>query len=217
MRPLLIGIAGGSGSGKTSVARALTEDPAISATLLDMDAYYRDLAHLPFEERTKVNFDHPDAFDMALLLAHLEALGDGRAIDKPTYDYAAHTRASAVERIVPADVVVAEGILLFVDARVRALFDIRVFVDVADDVRFIRRLQRDIRKRGRSVDTVIGQYLDTVRPMHLDFVEPSKRWAHVILPEGGRNQVGVEMLRARIGAEVGRRRGPGSQGPGAGG
>jgi uridine kinase len=205
LRPLLVGVAGGSGSGKTTVARSLVTPLGERAVLLDMDAYYRDLAHLPFEQRTEVNFDHPDAFDIDLLAAHLETLLAGRPIEKPTYDYARHTRADATVRVEPREVVVMEGILLFLDRRLRELFDVRVFVDVADDVRFIRRLTRDVAERGRSLESVIGQYLTSVRPMHLEFVEPSKRHADVIIPEGGENRIGVELIRSQIERELARR------------
>jgi len=205
-RPLIIGVAGGSGSGKTTVARAIYQPLGVDAVFLDADAYYCDLAHLTLAQRKRVNFDHPDAFDTDLMVAHLERLASGLPIEKPTYDFTAHTRARAVVRVEPRDVVVVDGILLFADARLRPLFDIKVFVDVASDVRLIRRLQRDTRERGRSVDDVLEQYLGTVRPMHLEFVEPSKRYADVILPQGGRNAIGVEMLRARVEAELRRRR-----------
>lgn len=204
--PLVVAVAGGSGSGKTSVARAIVAAVDGDAVLLDQDAYYKDLGHLPFEERTRVNFDHPDAFDTELLVAHLQALKARRPIRKPTYDYAAHTRAEATVAVAPRDVVLVEGILLFTDARLRAEFDIRLFVDVADDVRFIRRLRRDTCDRGRSVQSVIDQYLTTVRPMHLEFVEPSKRWADVILPEGGENSVGIELVQAQVERALARRR-----------
>lgn len=206
MRPLIIGIAGGSGSGKTTVARAIHDRLGVDAVFLDQDAYYRDQAHLPFEERAGTNFDHPDAFDTDLMVAHLEALADWRPIDKPTYDFARHTRAAATVRVEPRDVVLVDGILLFADARLRRLFDVKVFVDVADDLRFIRRLERDVSERGRSVESVIAQYLATVRPMHLEFVEPSKRHADLIIPEGGRNTIAIQMLEARVAAEVARRR-----------
>lgn len=204
-RPLVIAVAGGSGSGKTTVARAIDEGLHRSSVLIEQDAYYKDLAHLPLEERKKVNFDHPDAFDTELMVAQLQLLLAGQPIEKPTYDYPAHTRAAATVRVEPSDVVLVEGILLFADARLRQLFDIKVFVDVADDVRFIRRLQRDVVERGRSMDSVIQQYLTTVRPMHLEFVEPSKRYADVILPEGGLNRIGVEMIVARVEREERRR------------
>jgi len=206
-RPLVIAVAGGSGSGKTTVARAIDEALHRTSVLIEQDAYYRDLAHLQLEERKKVNFDHPDAFDTELMVAQLQLLLAGRPIEKPTYDYPAHTRASATVRVEPSDVILVEGILLFADARLRQLFDIKVFVDVADDVRFIRRLQRDVVERGRTMESVIQQYLTTVRPMHLEFVEPSKRWADVILPEGGLNRIGVEMIVARVEREERRRAG----------
>ena len=204
-RPLVIGIAGGSGSGKTTVARVIEEAIVPESILIDQDAYYKDLGHLVLEDRKKVNFDHPDAFDTELMIAQLQALAAGEAIAKPTYDYPAHTRAAATVRVVPRDVILVEGILLFADARLRGLFDVKVFVDVADDVRFIRRLQRDVVERGRSMESVIQQYLTTVRPMHLEFVEPSKRWADIILPEGGQNRVGIEMIIARVESEARRR------------
>ncbi len=201
-RPLVIGVVGGSGSGKTTVARAILEAAGVRAAFLDQDAYYQDLAHLAMDERRQVNFDHPDALDNDLLVAQLEALVRGEAIEKPTYDFARHTRAAATVRIEPAPVVVVDGILLFTDARLRDLFDIKVFVDVADDIRFIRRMQRDVQERGRTADDVVRQYLATVRPMHLEFVEPSKRHADVIIPEGGQNRVAVEMLVARVSQEL---------------
>jgi uridine kinase len=206
VRPLVIGVVGGSGSGKTTVARAIYERLGLDAAFVDQDAYYRDLSHLSLEERARVNFDHPDAIDTDLFVAHLEALRDGRPVDKPTYDFARHTRAEAVVRLAPREVVIVDGILLFAEARLRALFDIRLFVDVDDDIRFIRRLRRDVNERGRTVEGVIRQYLDTVRPMHLEFVEPSKRYADVILPEGGHNQVGIDMIVARVLMELARRR-----------
>ncbi len=202
----MIGVAGGTGSGKTTVARAIAESLEQASVVLEQDAYYRDQADLPLEERVKVNYDHPDAFDTELLIAQLDALIAGRRIEKPTYDFAQHTRAARTVSVEPREVILVEGILLFVDARIRQRLDIKVFVDVADDVRFIRRLQRDVAERGRSMDTVIRQYLTTVRPMHLEFVEPSKRWADVILPEGGQNRVGVEMILAQVEREAARRR-----------
>lgn len=205
-RSLIVGVAGGSGSGKTTVARAIQEPLGLDAVLLDSDSYYRDLAHLTLEQRKAVNYDHPDAFDVPLLVEQLEQLAGGTAIDKPTYDYSLHTRAERRIRVEPREVILVDGILLFADARLRALFDIKVFVDVAEDIRFIRRLRRDLEERGRSLDSVIEQYLATVRPMHLEFVEPSKRYADVILPEGGRNRIGIEMVRARVEKELAERR-----------
>jgi uridine kinase len=205
-RPLIIAVVGGTGSGKTTVARAIHDSLGGGAVLLDQDAYYRDLAHLTLDERRQVNFDHPDSIDTELLIRHLEALAAGEAIEKPTYDFDAHTRAAQRERVEPSEVIIVEGILLLTDPRLRELFDIRIFVDVGDDVRFIRRLLRDTRERGRTMDNVIQQYLSTVRPMHLEFVEPSKRHADVILPEGGFNRIGIEMVQARVERELARRR-----------
>jgi uridine kinase len=206
VKPLVIGVAGGSGSGKTTIARQIDEAVGFGSVLVEMDAYYKALSDLPLDERKKVNYDHPDAIDLDLLVEHLDTLLSGQGIDKPTYDYAAHTRAAKTIRVESKDVIIEEGILLFVDARVRDRCDIRVFVDVDGDVRFIRRLQRDVEERGRSMDSVVAQYLTTVRPMHLEFVEPSKRWAHVILPEGGLNRIGVEMILARAEREAAMRR-----------
>jgi uridine kinase len=205
-RPLLIGVVGGSGSGKTTVARAIYDFLGRDAAFIDQDAYYQDLAHLTLDERRLVNFDHPDAFDTDLMVEQLRQLQSWEPIRKPTYDFAAHTRAEAVVDVAPREVVLVDGILLFADARLRSLFDIKIFVDVADDVRFIRRLQRDVQERGRTMDDVIRQYLSTVRPMHLEFVEPSKRHADVILPEGGHNRIGVEMILARVELELARRK-----------
>ncbi len=205
-KPLIIGLVGGSGSGKTTVARAiLAELGGVDAAFIDQDSYYKDLHALPLAERAKVNFDHPDSLDNDLLVAHLQALASGVAIEKPTYDFAHHTRAERTVPVAPNEVVLVDGILLFVDPRLRRLFDIKIFVDVPDDVRFIRRLQRDVAERGRTMGSVIEQYLSTVRPMHQEFVEPSKRYADVIIPEGGHNAIGVEMIRARVREELRRR------------
>jgi uridine kinase len=199
MKPLIIGVAGGSGSGKSTVARnvaaALGES---SVVFLDMDAYYLDHAHLSFEQRKVVNWDHPNAFDWELLVRHLTDLAEGHAIEKPVYDFHAHVRSETVVRIPPADVIVIDGILLFVDARVRDLCDVKVFVDADADIRLIRRIRRDMSKRGRPLPEILDQYLSTVQPMHLEFVEPSKRYADVIVPRGGHNPVAIEMIVAKI-------------------
>lgn len=202
----MIGVVGGSGSGKTTVARAIYEFLGADAAFIDQDAYYADLSHITLDERRRVNFDHPDAFDTNLMVSQLEALAAGASIQKPTYDYPAHTRAERTVEIPPADVIVVDGILLFADSRLRQLFDIKIFVDVDDDIRFIRRLQRDVADRGRTMDDVVRQYLGSVRPMHLEFVEPSKRYADIILPEGGHNRIGIEMILARVELELTRRR-----------
>jgi uridine kinase len=195
-------VVGGSGSGKTTVARAILAATGVRAAFVDQDAYYADLSHLTLAQRRQVNFDHPDALDNTLLVTHLRELMAGRGIDKPCYDFAAHTRAAETVRVDSAAVILVDGILLFVEPALRELFDIKIFVDVADDIRFIRRLQRDLDERGREVADVIRQYLTTVRPMHLEFVEPSKRYADVIIPEGGHNKIGVEMVIARVHQEL---------------
>jgi uridine kinase len=204
MKPFVIGIAGGTGSGKSTVARRLYESLHLdSAVFLDHDSYYRDLEHLSLEERKKVNFDHPDSLDNELLVAHLRALIDRQPVDKPVYDFAAHTRAHETARVEPRDVILVEGILLFVDEALREMFDLKIFVDTDADVRFIRRLARDLELRGRTIDSVIDQYLTTVRPMHFEFVEPSKRWADIILPRGGQNLAGIDVIAARIRERLG--------------
>ena len=199
MKPLVIGIAGGSGSGKSTVARNVAQSlTAASVAFIDMDAYYRNFSHLPIEERRKINWDHPDAFDWELLVAQLGQLGAGEAIAKPVYDFVTHTRSARTVTIPPADVVVIDGILLFADSRVRDLCDVKIFVDADADIRLIRRMKRDMAKRGRPLDEILEQYLSTVQPMHLQFVEPSKRYADVIVPRGGHNQIAIEMLIAKI-------------------
>jgi uridine kinase len=199
MKPFVIGIAGGTGSGKTTVARRIYDSLHLdSAVFLDQDSYYRRLDHLPLEERRKVNFDHPDSLDNDLLMEHLQRLIDRRPIDKPVYDFVAHNRAPQTQRVVPRDVVLVEGILLFVEPRIRDLFDLKIFVDTEADVRFIRRLRRDLELRGRTVESVTEQYLGTVRPMHFEFVEPTKRYADVIIPRGGNNTPGIEVIAARV-------------------
>jgi len=198
-KPLVIGIAGGSGSGKSTVARKVAEAITHSSVaFLDMDAYYRNFAHLPMEERKRVNWDHPEAFDTELLVSQLRELCAGRSVDKPVYDFVSHTRSAQTQRVHPADVLVLDGILLFVDEELRTLCDVKVFVDADADIRLIRRLKRDVLKRGRTLEEVIAQYLETVHPMHLQFVEPSKRYADVIVPRGGHNTIAIEMIVAKI-------------------
>src|SRR3954470_21233839 len=199
MKPFIIGIAGGSGSGKSTVARNVAQAlHTESVAFIDMDAYYLDHAHLSLDERRKINWDHPDAFDWELLVGQLGRLAAGESIEKPVYDFVTHTRAATTVVVPPAQVVVIDGILLFSDPRVRDVCDVKVFVDADADIRLIRRIRRDIKKRGRPLDEIIEQYLTTVQPMHLEFVEPSKRYADVIVPRGGHNAVAVEMIVAKI-------------------
>ncbi len=199
LKPLIIGIAGGSGSGKSTVAKKVADHLTTSSVaFIDMDAYYKNFSALTLDERRKLNWDHPDAFDYDLLCAHLGALARRESIDKPEYDFVSHLRAAESRRIEPADVIVIDGILLFVDERVRDLCDVKVFVDADADIRLIRRIKRDTRVRGRPLDEIIQQYLSTVQPMHLQFVEPSKRYADVIVPRGGHNSIAIEMIVAKI-------------------
>jgi uridine kinase len=197
--PFLVGVAGGSGSGKTTVAERLAGligEPDLA--LVRLDAYYRDRNDLPFEERAAINYDHPDAFDWPLLLDHVQALQDGLAVQVPVYDFATYERQHDRVTVAPARVVVVEGILVLYEPQLRSRFDLRVFVDTEPDIRFIRRLERDIAERQRSVESVIEQYLDTVRPSHEQFIEPSKRHADVIIPHGGLNAPALDMLLARV-------------------
>lgn len=199
MKPLIIGIAGGTGSGKSTVARKVAEAlPDSSVAFLEMDAYYRDFRHLTLQQLHHVNWDHPDAFDVELLTTHLEALTRGEAVDMPVYEFATHSRSTRTKHIEPADVVVIDGILLLSDPNVRALCDVKVFVDADPDIRLIRRIRRDTAVRGRTLESVLDQYLTTVQPMHLQFVEPSKRYADVIVTRGGSNTVAIEMIVAKI-------------------
>ncbi|MBA3342527.1 MAG: uridine kinase [Gemmatimonadaceae bacterium] len=198
-KPLIIGIAGGSGSGKSTVAANVTNALTnLSVAFIDMDAYYRNFSELTLDQRRHLNWDHPDAFDFDLLATHLDLLAARTTINKPVYDFVTHLRSDETAAVEPSDVIVIDGILLFVDERVRDLCDVKVFVDADADVRLIRRLQRDISKRGRSLDEVIEQYMSTVQPMHLQFVEPSKRYADIIVPRGGHNAVAIEMIAAKI-------------------
>jgi len=199
-RPLVIGIAGGTGSGKTTVAHTLSAAiPPGRCVVIEHDAYYRDQSHLAPAERAAINFDHPEALDSGLLAEHLAGLRAGRAVDVPIYDFVTHTRRTETRRIAPAPVIVVEGILVFVEPLVREQLEIKIFVDTDADIRLIRRIRRDLEQRGRTFASVREQYYATVRPMHIEYVEPSKRWADLIIPEGGDNRIAVDVLLGRLG------------------
>ena len=198
-RPVVIGIAGGSGSGKTSVTNSIYEVfKENSVVVIEQDYYYKDQSHLAFEERLATNYDHPLAFDTDLLIKHIDELLERRPIEKPVYNYAVHTRAEETILIEPKDVIILEGILVLEDKRLRDLMNIKLFVDTDGDLRIIRRLLRDINERGRTIDSVIDQYLNVVRPMHNQFIEPTKRYADVIIPEGGQNEVAIDLMVTKI-------------------
>lgn len=193
--PVVIGVAGGSGSGKTTVVRRIMESVGDDAvTRLEHDRYYHDHGELRLEERAALNYDHPDSLDTELLVAHLKALRAGQGVEVPVYDFARYSRRAVTEPVTPRRAIIVEGILIFTDAALREQMDVKVFVDTDADTRFIRRLRRDVAERGRTMDSVIDQYLATVKPMHLEFVEPSKRYADVIIPQGGHNVVAIDML-----------------------
>jgi len=197
--PLVIGIAGGSGSGKTTVAQEILNRVGPDRiAYIQQDSYYKDLTGLPPAQRAAVNFDHPHSLETGLLIKHIESLRDGQPVDVPIYDFSTDSRTSQTFKVAPRGVIIVEGILIFVEAELRKLFDVKIFVDTDSDLRFIRRLQRDIHERGRTTESVIKQYLSTVRPMHLEFVEPSKRYADIIIPEGGHNTAALDMVVARI-------------------
>lgn len=199
VRPIIIGVAGGTASGKTTVSRAILERVGRDRiAYIQHDSYYRDLSHLPLEERCKLNFDHPDSLETELLVAHLRQLQEGIPIQVPSYDFATYRRSGESRRVEPHRVILVEGILIFADKELREMMDVKLYVDTDADLRLIRRLQRDTQDRGRAVESVIDQYLTTVRPMHLEFVEPSKRYADIIIPAGGFNETAIEMIVARI-------------------
>lgn len=193
--PIIVGVAGGSGSGKTTVVQSLVEGVAPdSVSLIHHDSYYRDFSGLAFEDREKINFDHPDSLETTLLVTHLRNLARGESVEVPVYDFTTHRRKTEVRTVAPTRVIVVDGILVLADATLRSLMDIKLYVDADPDIRFIRRMERDIEERGRSMESVVRQYQESVRPMHLEFVEPSKRYADVIIPRGGRNRVAVDMV-----------------------
>jgi uridine kinase len=199
LTPLVIGIAGGSGSGKTTVAQTILQRVGPDRiSFLQHDAYYKDLNGLPPIQRAEVNFDHPNSLENELLIRHILQLKKGEAVEVPIYDFSTHSRTNRTFTVQPRSVILVEGILIFAETSLRELFDVKIFVDTDSDLRFIRRLQRDIAERGRTTDSVVKQYMATVRPMHLDFVEPSKRYADVIIPEGGFNAAALDMVVARI-------------------
>ncbi|MBR2791571.1 MAG: uridine kinase [Erysipelotrichaceae bacterium] len=199
-KPIIIGIAGGSASGKTSVARKLVKnfDDDKTVAIIRQDDYYRDQSHMPFQERLKTNYDHPDAFDNELLIQQIDELASGKSVEKPTYDYVNHTRSTITEIVHPSDVLILEGLFVLEDEEIRKRLDMKIFIDTDADIRFIRRLKRDVRDRGRTIESVCDQYMNTVRVMHEAFVEPSKRKADVIIPEGSHNEVAMDLLLTKI-------------------
>lgn len=198
-RPILIGITGGSGSGKSTVAKAIYKSlPEKNISIIEQDAYYKDQKHLSFEERTKTNYDHPLAFDTELLIKHLKQLLEGNTIEKPIYDFSLHVRKEETVTVYPRDIIILEGIMILEDEGLRDLMDIKIFVDTDDDVRVIRRITRDIKERGRTLESVIDQYLVAVKPAHQQFIEPTKKYADIIIPEGGFNAVAIDILVAKI-------------------
>lgn len=199
MTPILIGICGGSGSGKSTVTERLLENTGDArCTVIRQDNYYKDQSHLSFDERIKTNYDHPFAFDNDLFIDHLKALKAGKSVDMPEYDFSVHNRKKDTIHLEPKEIILIEGILLFSEPRVLDLLDMKIFVDTDSDVRILRRIKRDMKERARSLDSVIDQYMATVRPAHLQFVEPSKRYADIIVPEGGRNKVAVDLIQTKL-------------------
>ncbi|WP_017185305.1 uridine kinase [Alkalibacillus haloalkaliphilus] len=198
-KPIIIGVAGGTGSGKTTVTRTICEQfENTSILMLEQDSYYKDQSHIPFEERLNTNYDHPLAFDHELLRDHLKSLSKRQPVEKPVYNYELHTRSDETIKIDPQEVIILEGILVLEDERLRNMMDIKVFVDTDADIRIIRRMMRDIKERGRTLESVMDQYINVVRPMHLQFVEPAKRYADIIIPEGGQNHVAIDLLSTKV-------------------
>lgn len=200
MKTTIIGIAGGTASGKTTLARKVYEASQNygSVVVIKMDDYYKDLSKLTYEERTKINYDHPDSYDSNLLIKHLNDLKQGIPVEKPCYDFVSHNRSNETVLVKPSNVIIIEGIMIFAIPELKDMFDIKIFVDTPDDIRLIRRMTRDIKDRGRTIDSVVNQYLTTVRPMHLSFVEPSKKYADIIVPEGGNNSIAIDFITTKI-------------------
>ena len=199
MRPVLIGLCGGSGSGKSTVTEQLYANTGSErCTVIRQDNYYKDQSHLSFEDRQKTNYDHPFAFDNDLFIEHLKLLREGKSVDMPEYDFSVHNRKKETIRLEPKDIILIEGLLLFSEPRILELLDMRIFVDTDSDVRILRRIKRDMKERARSLDSVIDQYMATVRPAHLQFVEPSKRYADIIVPEGGYNKVALDLIQTKV-------------------
>lgn len=199
MRPILIGITGGTGSGKSTVANEIYEsfkDDCIA--IIEQDSYYKDQSNLTFEDRIKINYDHPNAFDTELLLEHLKGLSNGNSINKPIYDFKEHNRKKQTVKVEAKDIIIVEGIMILQDVELRNLLDIKIYVDTDDDVRIIRRILRDIKERGRTIDSVVNQYLNVVKPMHSQFIEPTKKYADIIIPEGGQNKVAIDIMVSKI-------------------
>ncbi|WP_102400585.1 uridine kinase [Haloimpatiens massiliensis] len=198
-RPVLIGISGGTGSGKSTIAQEIYRKFGEECiAMIEQDSYYKDQTGISIEERVKTNYDHPDAFDTCLLVNQLKNLIEGKSIDKPIYDFSIHTRKKEIIKVEPRDIIIVEGILVFQDIELRNMMDIKIYVDTDADVRIIRRLVRDINERGRTVQSVIDQYLNVVRPMHMQFTEPTKRYADIIIPEGGHNKVAIDIITAKV-------------------
>ncbi len=217
MKPMIIGIAGGTGSGKTTLTRRLKQRFGSAVSVISHDNYYKRHDELSYEQRCRLNYDHPDAFETDLLVEHLAALRRGEAIDCPVYDFTRHNRSDETLHIAPSPVILVEGILIFAEPKLRDLMDIKIFVDTDADVRILRRVVRDVKKRGRSLESIVSQYLATVKPMHEQFVEPSKRYADLIVPEGGRNPVALDLIERRVEHHLARCRRPGPGGARRGG
>lgn len=200
MKTTIIGIAGGTASGKTTLARKVYEASQNygSVVVIKLDDYYKELSGLTYEERTKINYDHPDSYDSSLLVKHINDLKNGITVEKPCYDFVTHNRSKETVLVKPANVIIIEGIMIFAIAELKDMFDIKIFVDTPDDIRLIRRMTRDIKERGRTIDSIVNQYLTTVRPMHLSFVEPSKKYADIIVPEGGNNSIAIDFITTKI-------------------